>query len=113
MDQNSGFHGNRNRPLTYNGENYVSTFSLLFLSDLFRLAGNEDRHEISDDFEFLPDRTTPYRVRCIMGKWCLQASSIIFNWIFVKLAGNHDRHKISDEFEFRPDRINHFGVMCP
>ena len=27
LDQNSGFHGNRNRPLTYNGENDVSTFS--------------------------------------------------------------------------------------
>ena len=31
LDQNSGFHGNRNRPLTYNGENDVSTFSRLFL----------------------------------------------------------------------------------
>ena len=32
LDQNSGFHGNRKRPLTYNGENDVSTFSLLFFS---------------------------------------------------------------------------------
>ena len=31
MDQNSGFHGNRKPPLTYNGENDVSTFSRLFL----------------------------------------------------------------------------------
>ena len=31
LDQNSGFHGNRKHPLTYNGENGVSTFSLLFL----------------------------------------------------------------------------------
>ena len=30
LDQNSGFHGNRKRPLTYNGENDVATFSLLF-----------------------------------------------------------------------------------
>ena len=30
LDQNSGFHGNRKRPLTYNGENDVVTFSLLF-----------------------------------------------------------------------------------
>ena len=30
LDQNSDFHGNRKRPLTYNGENDVSTFSLLF-----------------------------------------------------------------------------------
>ena len=31
LDQNSGFHGNRKPPLTYNGENDVSTFSQLFL----------------------------------------------------------------------------------
>ena len=30
LDQNSGFHGNRKHPLTYNGENDVSTFSQLF-----------------------------------------------------------------------------------
>ena len=30
LDQNSGFHGNRKLPLTYNGENDVSTFSRLF-----------------------------------------------------------------------------------
>ena len=29
LDQNSGFHGNRKPPLTYNGENAVSTFSRL------------------------------------------------------------------------------------
>ena len=31
LDQNSGVHGNRKPPLTYNGENNVSTFSQLFL----------------------------------------------------------------------------------
>ena len=31
LDQNSGFHGNRNPPLTYNGENNVSSFSRLFV----------------------------------------------------------------------------------
>ena len=30
-DHNAGFHGNRKPPLTYNGENDVSTFSRLFL----------------------------------------------------------------------------------
>ena len=34
--------------------------------------------------------------RLIMGKWCLQASSFIFDRIFVNLAGNQDRRKISD-----------------
>ena len=51
--------------------------------------------------------------RFIMGKWCRQASSFIFDRIIVKLAGNQDSHKISDEFEFRLDRISHFGVTCP
>ena len=31
LDQNSGFHGNRKPPLTYHGENDVSTFPRLFL----------------------------------------------------------------------------------
>ena len=31
LDQNSGVHGNRKPPLTYNGENGVSIFSRLFL----------------------------------------------------------------------------------
>ena len=31
LNQSSGFHGNRKPPLTYNGENNVSTFSRLFL----------------------------------------------------------------------------------
>ena len=31
LDQNSGFHGNRKPPLSYNGKNDVSTFSRLFL----------------------------------------------------------------------------------
>ena len=34
LNQNSGFHSNRKRPLTYNGENDVSTFSLLFFNSL-------------------------------------------------------------------------------
>ena len=31
LDQNSGVHGNRKPPLTYNGENGISTFSWLLL----------------------------------------------------------------------------------
>ena len=37
-----------------------------------------------------------------MGKWCLHASSFIFDQIVIKVAGNQDRHKSSDEFDFRP-----------
>ena len=65
LDQNSGFHGNRKPPLTYNGENDVSTFSRMFFYPiLFILAGNEDMHKILDEFEFRPDRATDYGVSC-------------------------------------------------
>ena len=37
-----------------------------------------------------------------MGKWCLHASSFIFDRIIMKVAGNQDRHKSSDEFYFGP-----------
>ena len=87
-------------------------FFLVFYPILFILAGNEDMHKISDEFEFRPDRTTDYGVSCpwglkkshrlIMGKWCLNASSFIFDRIIIKVAGNQDRHKSSDEFDFGP-----------
>ena len=48
-----------------------------------------------------------------MGKWCLQASSFIFDWIIIKVAGNQDRHKSSDEFDFGLDQTTHFEVTCP
>ena len=35
LDQNSGYHGNKKPPLTYNGENDVSTFSWLLLNRSF------------------------------------------------------------------------------
>ena len=35
LDQNSGFHGNRKPPLTYNGEIDVSTFSRFFFIESF------------------------------------------------------------------------------
>ena len=65
LDQNSGFHGNRKPPLTYNGENDVSQFfSFVFDPILFILAGNEDMYKISDKFEFRPDRTMDYKISC-------------------------------------------------
>ena len=49
--QNYGCHGNRKLPLTYNGEKrclHANTFS--FDTIFIQLAGNEDRHKISEDF---------------------------------------------------------------
>ena len=52
-------------PIDYNEENDVSIFSRLFYDPiLFILAGNKDMHQISDEFEFRPDRTTDYGVSC-------------------------------------------------
>ena len=65
LDQNSGVQGNRKPPLTYNGENGVHLFSVTFDGILFILAGNKYIHKISDEFEFLPDRTTDYGVSCL------------------------------------------------
>ena len=90
---------------------------------VFILAGNEDMHKISDNFEFRPVRTTDYRVSCpwtskkfpidIMGKCCLHASSFIFDWIIIKVAGNQERHRSSVEFVCGLNQTTQFGVTCP
>ena len=46
------------------GERSLPFGLLVFNPILFVLAGNEDRHKISDEFEFRPDRTTDYGVSC-------------------------------------------------
>ena len=40
-------------------------FSVAIDPILFKLAGNEDRHNILDEFEFRPDLTTDYGVSCL------------------------------------------------
>ena len=61
LDKNSGFHGNRKPPWTYNGENDVSIFSWLFLIRAFLyLQATRTCIKIPDEFEFRPDRTTDY-----------------------------------------------------
>ena len=73
---------------------FLGCFDLI----LFILAGNEDMHKISDEFEFWPDRTTDYGVsslwaskknshRLTMGKCCLHASWFIFDRTIIKVAG--------------------------
>ena len=76
----------------------------------FILAGNEDSHKISDNFEIRVDSTMDCRVSCpcafekipIDLQWercCEHSSAFISDQIlnFI-LAGNKDNHKISDEF---------------
>ena len=49
--------------------------------------------------------------RLIMGKWCLHASSFIFDGIIIKIAGNQDRHKSLDKFRFRASGF-HGPFIC-
>ena len=64
LDKNSGFHGNRKRPLTYTGETNVSTFSLLLFYQIFSNLQVTRTGINSDEFEYRADRTTPYSSRC-------------------------------------------------
>ena len=90
----------------------------------FKFVGNEDMHNISNEFEFRPDWTTNYGVICpwtskntpktYNGKDAVSTLSRLFKgailWI---LAGNDDMHKSLDEFEFQPDPTTDLGVSCP
>ena len=64
LDQNSGFHGNRKPPLTYNGKNHVSTFSQLFLIRSFLYLQVTRTCIKSRMFKFRPDQTTDYGISC-------------------------------------------------
>ena len=112
LDQNYGFHGTTESPhWLIMGKWCLHLFLVVFYPILFIFAGNEGMHKISNKFEFWPDQTSGYGVSCpwaskkishrlIMGKWCLHASSFIFDRIIIKVAGNQDRHKSSDDFNF-------------
>ena len=107
------FHGNRNPPLTYNGENDGFTFSRLFLIQSFlyfqvtrtciqsRTSSNFGKiGPVTTELAALEVKKNSYRL--IMGKWCLHASSFIFDRIIIKVAGNQDKRKSSDKFDFGP-----------
>ena len=47
-----------------------------------------------------------------MGKWCLHASSFIFDQIIIKVAGNQDRHKSLDEFDLGWIRLLTLELMA-
>ena len=115
LDQNSCVHGNRKPPLTYNGENGVSTFSrvLLIRSFLYlQVTRTCIKSRSSSKFICLwVFKKISYRL--MMGKCCLHASLFIFDRIIIKVAGNQDRHKSSVEFDFGLNQTTHFGVTCP
>ena len=111
-------------PLTYNGENGVSTFSRLILIRSFlylQVTRTSIKSLTSSNFGQIGPLTTKLAVlerlnishRLILGKCCLQASSFIFYRIIMKDAGNQEMHKSSVEFDFGPNQTTHFEVTCP
>ena len=122
--QNSGVHGNRKPPLTYNEKNVVSAFSRLLLVRSFlylQVMRTCIKSRTSSNFGQIRPMTTELAAlerlkifhRLTMGKWSLHASSFIFDRIIIKVAGNQDRHKSSIKFDFGTDQTSHFGVTCP
>ena len=77
LDRNSGFHGKRKPPLTYNRENDNHLFSDVFDPILIILADNEDMIKISDEFKFRPDGITDYGVSC---PWVFKKFPIDLLW---------------------------------
>ena len=74
LDLNSGVHGNRNPPLTYNWVNDVSTFSRLFLTRSFQSFV---------EFNFGPNQTTHFGVNC---PWVTNISHF-WTWISLRPVG--------------------------
>ena len=85
---------------------------------LFILAGNDDMHESSEDFEIRPVLTTDCGVSCPLASEKIPIDlyshffSAILDHILFILAGNDDIHKSLDEFEIWPDRIRDHRVSC-
>ena len=87
--------------------------SIIFSWFFVKLAGNQDRYKISEEFDFGPDRTLHFGDTCPFAETISSRLAFNFDPIFVKRAGNEDRHKISDEFDFGPDRTIRFEITCP
>ena len=63
LEQNCGFHSNGKLPKTYKGENVVWVITCLFFYPNFiKLANNQHKNKISDEFEFGTDRIFHFRI---------------------------------------------------
>ena len=113
LDQNSGFHGSRKPPLTYNGESDVSTFSQLFLIRSFlylQVTRTCIKSWMSSNFgqirplitESAKSKNFPIDLLWENGVSMLAHSVLMIDRIITKVAGNKDRHKSLDKFDFGP-----------
>ena len=84
----------------------------------FIIVGNEEMHEISDEFEFRQDFTTNYGVSC---PWVSKKPMYNFVNTLAPLfliesssffACNKDNHEVWTEIKIKPNRTMHCGVSC-
>ena len=95
--------------------------SFIFDQVVIKVAGNQDRHKSSDEFDFgsLVSMAHLYVFEMGFDLGTLDSGErslpfgLLVYQVIIKVAGNQDRHKSSDEFDFGPDQTTHFGVTCP
>ena len=103
-------------PLTYNGENYVITFSRLFLIESFpylQVMRTCIKAWMNLNLGQIPLLTMELAALERLKNRCHHFFSVAIDPILFKLTGNEDMHNILDEFEFWPDRTTDYGVSCP
>ena len=82
--------------------------SFLYEQIIIKVAGNQDRHKSSDEFDFGPLVSMAH----LYVFWNERMSFIVFDRIIIIITGDQDRLKISN-FKFRPDLSIYLGVNCP
>ena len=99
-DATTGFHGNHRVIM---GKCCQHSSAFIFYRIFFILAGKENIHYISDEFEIWPDRTKDCGV-----KRCHHIFSAIFDWILFIFAGNENMYRSLNEFQIQPDATTGF-----
>ena len=104
------------RSPTYNGENYVITFSRLFLIGSFsylQVMRTCIKAWMSLNLGQIPPLTMELAALERLKNRRHHFFFVAIDPILFKLTGNEDMHNILDEFEFRPDRTTNYRVSCP
>ena len=99
----------------HNGENYVITFSRLFLIGSFsylQVMRTCIKAWMSLNLGQIPPLTMELAALERLKNRRHHFFSVAIDPILFKLTGNEDMHNILDEFEFRPDRTTDYGVSC-
>ena len=103
-------------PHRHNGENGVSTFSLLFLIGsfwYFHVTRTSIKAWMSSNFRQIRLLTTELAALERLKHQCLHFFWVGIDPILFKVGGYIDMHNILHEFEFWPNGTTDYGVSCP